>query len=65
MANPYLLDKKAQEHLKNGINTLWQANTLLEFVQKSLTTEEHADLHTALNGVLALMNSGLDDLGGI
>lgn len=65
MANPYLLDKKAQEHLRNGISTLWQANMLLEFVQKSLTTDEHADLHTALNGVLALMNSGLNDLGEV
>lgn len=65
MAKPYILDKQAQQHLNNGINTLWQANTLLEFVQKSLTDDEHADLHTALNGVLALMNNGLTDLAEV
>lgn len=62
---PYTLDKTAQEHLKQGINTLWQSYVIIEFIQKTLTNEEQTELHAALNGVLALMSSGLDDLGEV
>ncbi|MCT8556536.1 hypothetical protein KZ469_02160 [Glaesserella parasuis] len=62
---PYALDEQAQQCLKDGTNTLWQAYTLLEFVQKTLTDEEMLDHYTALNGVLALMSKGLDDLAEV
>ncbi|AGO15788.1 hypothetical protein K756_02730 [Glaesserella parasuis ZJ0906] len=61
----YALDEQAQECFKNGINSLWQAYTLLEFVQKTLTNEEMLDHYAALNGVLALMSKGLDDLAEV
>lgn len=64
-ANPYVLDEQAQQYLKDGTNTLWQAYTLLEFVQKSLTDDEMIDHYTALKGVLALMSKGLDDLAEV
>lgn len=65
MTNSYLLDQKAQEHLKNGVNTLWQAHSIIEMIQKAYSDNEHAELYSALSGVLALMNSGLDDLGEV
>ncbi|MCT8759983.1 hypothetical protein KZ420_01040 [Glaesserella parasuis] len=61
----YALDEQAQECLKNGIKSLWEAYTILEFVQKTLTDEEMLDHYTALNGVLALMSKGLDDLAEV
>ena len=61
-ANPYVLDEQAQQCLKDGTNTLWQAYTLLKFVQKSLTDDEMIDHYTALSGVLGLMSKGLDNL---
>lgn len=65
MTKPYILNKQAQQHLNDGISTLWQANMLLEFVQKSLSDDDYADLHTAISGVLALMNNGLTDLAEV
>ncbi|MWP84056.1 hypothetical protein F9843_08125 [Glaesserella parasuis] len=62
---PYVLDEQAQQCLKDGTSTLWQAYTLLEFVQKTLTDDDMADHYTALKGVLALMSKGLDDLGEV
>lgn len=63
--NPYLLDEQAQQCLKDGIDSLWQAHALIGFIQQSLTADEMADHYTALNGVLALMNKGLDDLAEV
>lgn len=65
MCSPYTLDKTAQEHLKQGINTLWQAHSLIETIQQAYSDDEHITLNSALNGVLALMSCGLDDLGEV
>lgn len=65
MSNPYLLDQKAQEYLENGVNTLWQAHSIIEMIQKAYSDNEHTELYSALSGVLALMNSGLNDLGEV
>lgn len=63
--NPYVLDEQAQQCLKDGTNAIWQAYALIGFIQQSLTADEMAEQHTALNGVLALMNKGLDDLAEV
>ena len=63
--NPYVLDKQAQQCLKDGTNAIWQAHALLGFIQQSLTDDEMAEQYTALNGVLALMSKGLDDLAEV
>lgn len=62
MRNPYLLDKQVLEHLRKGQDSIYQALSLLEFIQKAYSDNDHYELYTALNGVKSLIDSGLDDL---
>lgn len=60
---PFTEESKMAFLLNRGRNTLWQAHALIETIQQAYEDEEHITLNSALNGVLALMSSGLDDLG--
>ncbi|MBF0786112.1 hypothetical protein E4T80_11625 [Muribacter muris] len=61
----YILDEQGQDYLRNALNTLWQAQSLIELIAKVAEAENDYTLISALNGVLVLMNNGLNDLGEV
>ncbi|KMK51243.1 hypothetical protein RO21_07190 [[Actinobacillus] muris] len=61
----YILDQQGQDYLRNALNSLWQAQSLIELIAKAAEAENNYTLISALNGVLVLMNNGLNDLGEV
>ncbi|OOF38198.1 hypothetical protein BKK47_09955 [Rodentibacter mrazii] len=63
----YTLDDKAQAHLKNATNTLWQAYSIVDLLVNSadLDNDDMPALISALRGAAELMSNGLNDLGEV
>ncbi|VEH66057.1 Uncharacterised protein [Rodentibacter pneumotropicus] len=63
----YTLDDKAQSHLKNATNTLWQAYSIVDLLVNSadLDNDDMPALISALRGAAELMSNGLNDLGEV
>ncbi|OOF79103.1 hypothetical protein BKG96_03305 [Rodentibacter caecimuris] len=66
-STPYTLDDKAQVHLKNATNTLWQAYSIVDLLVNSadLDNDDMPALISALRGAAELMSNGLNDLGEV
>lgn len=65
MRNPYLLDKQGLDNLRTGQDSIYQALSLIDCIQKAYSDDEHIELYTALNGVKTLIDNGLNDLAEV